>query len=145
MSEPDIKLDELSIWVRGRQFPQATDFYDANWLVLSARVQRGQTSVTTEGAILMTTDFERFRGQLATMYDNLTGEAELSGYEPNLKVTLAAGRLGHIGGRVEITPDHLGERHRFEMNGWDQTYLPKLIASCEAILARFPVLNWPDA
>ena len=145
MSEPDIQLDGLSVWVRRREFPDATDFHDANWLVVRATMLRGETSVSTEGAILMTTDFERFRAGLAAMYDSLGGEAELSGYEPNLKVKLDVGRLGHVSGRVEITPNDLGERHWFEMDGWDQTYLPKLIGSCDAILTRFPVVDRRDA
>lgn len=144
MTEPDIQLDELTIWVRGRQFPHASEFFDANWLVLRATMDRGQTSVTAEGAILMTTDFERFRTELVAMNNTLTGEATLSGYEPNLKVVLRADRLGHIGGQVEITPDHMAERHRFDIGGWDQTYLPTLIASCDAIMERYPVLNWPE-
>jgi hypothetical protein len=145
MSDPDIELDGLSIWVLGRQFPEASDFYDANWLVLRATMQRGLTSVTTEGAILMTTDFEQFRDQLAFMNDTLTGEASLSGHEPNLSVTLHAGRLGHIGGQTEITPDHLAEHHSFEIGGLDQTHLPALIAACDAIIERYPVVNRPNA
>ena len=144
MTEPDFYLDGLSIWVRGRQFPDSSDFHDGNWLILRATMQRGETSVTTEGAILMTTDFERFRDQLAAMSDTVTSEATLSGYEPNLKVTLDAGRLGHIDGQIEITPDHLGERHSFEIEGWDQTDLLKLIASCDAIMDLYQVVNRPE-
>ena len=144
MSEPDIQLDGLSIWVRARPYPDATEFHDANWLVVRATMQRGETFVSTEGPILMTTDFERFRTGVAAMYDSLSGEAELSGYEPNLKVKLDAGPLGHIDGRVEITPDHTCERHLFDVGGWDQTYLPRLIASCDAIMRRFPVLYRPE-
>jgi hypothetical protein len=36
MADLDMKLDALSIWIQGRQFPAANDFYDANWLVLRA-------------------------------------------------------------------------------------------------------------
>ena len=142
MSEPDLKLDGLSLWVRDRAIPEASDHWDGNWLIVRATMQVGQSSVTTEGAILMTTDFEGFRSELARMHENLTGEASLAGHEPNLKVTLRATSLGHIGGEVEITPDHMSEFHRFEV-GFDQTYLPPLITACEAILGRFPVIGEP--
>ena len=143
VNDPDLKLDGLSIWVRGRQFPDASDYYDGNSLITIATMQVGQSSVTTEGAILMTSDFERFRNELAAMHETLTGEALLSGYEPNLKVLLRADRLGHINGKVEITPDQMSEFHRFDVD-FDQTYLPALLTSCEAIMQRFPVVGRPD-
>ena len=143
MSEPDLKLDGLSLWVRRRAIPDASDYWDGNWLTVRATMQVGQSSVTTEGSILMTTDFERFRSELSRMHETLRGQASLSGYEPNLKVALRAGSLGQIGGQVEITPDQLSESHRFDF-GFDQTYLPRLIAACEAILERFPVIGQPE-
>jgi len=76
------------------------------------------------------------------MYEKLAGEAELSGYEPNLKLTLRATSLGRVTGEVEMTPDHLSQYHRFEL-GVDQSYLPALIASCDAILDEFPVIEMP--
>lgn len=142
MSEPDLKFEGLSLWVRGRATPDASDYWDGNWLTVRATMQVGQSSVTTEGPILMTTDFERFRGDLARMHETLTGEASLSGYEPNLKVTLRASSLGQIGGEVEITPDYASEFHRFDV-GLDQTHLPPLIAACEKIVERFPVIGSP--
>lgn len=144
MSEPDLKLGGLSLWVRDRAMSDASDYWSCNWLTVRATMQVGQSSVTTEGPILMTADFERFRSGLAHMHESLRGEASLSGYEPNLKVTLRAGSLGHIGGEVEITPDQLSEFHRFDV-GFDQSYLPPLISACEAIVERFPVIGEPDA
>src|SRR5882724_344446 len=32
LGTPDIKLSGLQIWVHGRQFPNATDYWDGNWL-----------------------------------------------------------------------------------------------------------------
>jgi hypothetical protein len=32
--EPDLKLDGFSLWVFGRQFPDANDYWDGNWLPL---------------------------------------------------------------------------------------------------------------
>src|SRR5689334_5944548 len=96
MSKPDIQLNGVSIWVKERAEPDGSVLADANWLVVRATVRSAQALVTTEGTILMTTDFARFRNQLAAMYDTLSGEASLSGYEPNLKATLSAGKLGKI-------------------------------------------------
>jgi hypothetical protein len=144
MSEPDLKLGGLSLWVCGRAIPDASNHWDGNWLTVRATMHVGQSLVTTEGAILMTTDFDRFRSELAQMHETLGGEASLSSYEPNLKVTLQAGSRGQISSKDEITPDQLSEFHRFDV-GIDQTYLPPLIAACEAIVDRFPVIGQPDS
>jgi hypothetical protein len=124
--------------------PDASDYWDGNWLTVRATMHVGQSSVITEGPILMTTDFDRFRSELEKMHETLGGEASLSGYEPNLKVTLRASSLGQISGEVEITPDQLSEFHRFDI-GFDQSYLPPLITACEAIVERFPVIGEPDS
>jgi len=39
---------------------------------------------------------------------------------------------------VEITPDHLTQRHRFEFT-LDQSYLPPFIGQLRALAGRFPV------
>ena len=105
MSEPDLKFGGLSIWVQGRAMPEVSDYWDGNWLKVRATMQVGKSSVTTEGSILMTTDFARFHNELAQVHESLAGEASLSSYEPNLKVTLRANSLGQIDGEVEIFTD----------------------------------------
>ena len=140
--DPDFALEGLSIWILDRAFPQATNGWDEEWLSVRASMRGTGSSVTTEGVILMTTDFKRFRDQLANLHATLTGDASLSGYEPNLKVSLTVNERGVVPGRVEITSDHLTERHRFEIQ-IDQSYLPALIASCDSILERFPVIGRP--
>jgi hypothetical protein len=141
MGDPDLKLGGLSVWVRERANPEVSDYWDGNWLIVQANMQVGQSSVTTGGAILMTTDVEQFRNQLAVMHEALTGEASLSGSEPNLEVTVRMNRLGQIVGQVIITPDHLTEHHRFDIE-LDQSYLPALITSCDSIIQRFPTVGW---
>lgn len=64
MIDPDLNFGGLSLWVRGRTNPEASDYGDGNWLTVLATMKVGQSSVTTEGSILMTSDFERFRSEL---------------------------------------------------------------------------------
>lgn len=142
--DPDLSICGLSIWIERREFPEALVDWDGNWLVLKATMRAEGSSVSAEGAFLTSTDFHRFRNELARMSHDLAGAAELSGYEENLKVTLTAGKLGHIGGEIEITPDHLTQFHRFDI-GFDQTQLAAIISSCDAILERFPVVGQQKA
>lgn len=143
MREPDLTLHGLSIWVLGRAHPEASDYWDGNWLTLRAAVQVGESLISIHGPLFMTTDIARFRSELAAMHQSLTGEATLAGYEPNLKVTLRTRTLGHVSCQVEITPDQMTEYHRFDFE-LDQTYLAKLMTSCEAVTQRFPVIGQPD-
>jgi hypothetical protein len=49
-------------------------------------------------------------------------------------------KLGHVEAVIEITADHINQYHRFMVEG-DQSYLPELIRSCDAILGKFPVIG----
>ncbi len=111
--------------------------------MIRVRMEAHGAHVEFAGPILMTADFERFRDQLVAMVDTLTGEATLASLEPQLNMVLKMQQRGHVLGMVEITPDHLSQHHRFQVEA-DQSYLPALISSCNTILSRFPVINTSD-
>lgn len=143
LDDPNLRLGGLSIWIEGRQFPNASDYWDANWLMVRAVVEATGATVRCDGSILMTTDIDRFRQELCVAHAAVDGEATLSSLEPELKVTLKVQRLGGVSCEVEITPDHLNQFHRFALVGLDQSYLPSFIASCDAVLAAYPVIGTP--
>jgi hypothetical protein len=142
-ADPDLHVCGLSIWVDGRQFPDASDYWDGNWLMVRARMEAAGARADCGGPILMATDFKQFRDELVSMVDTLVGEAVLAGLEPELKVTFKMTPRGGVEGEVEITPDHLTQRHRFTVQ-LDQSYLPALVASCDAVLDRFPIVSTPE-
>src|SRR5262245_58281939 len=47
--EPDLKLGGFSLWVFGRQFPDANDYWDGNWLNVRARVEAPGALVEAPG------------------------------------------------------------------------------------------------
>jgi hypothetical protein len=142
--EPDLHSLGLSLWVQGREFPNSSDFWDGNWLVVRAEMRASGAYVERSGPILTTADIEQFRDDLSAMVDSLVGEATLSGMEPGLSLFLKMQKLGRVEAVVEITPDHLTQHHRFELEA-DQSFLPGLVTACDAILDRFPVINAPTA
>lgn len=142
-AEPDLTFCGLSIWVEGREFPDASDYWDGNWLVVRAEMKASGALVECGGPILMTGDVERFRDGVAEMFTTLAGEAALEELEPGIKLTLRMRGKGHVEGVVDMTPDHLNQQHRFNVEA-DQSYLPALVSSCNAILGRFPVTNAPE-
>lgn len=139
-ADPDLQFFGFSLWIDRRQFPDARDYWDGNWLMVRARMQASLAVVRCEGPILMTADIARFRNELVAMADTLAGDATLKPLEPGLSIVLTMQDGGHMLCVIEMTPDHLSQYHRFKVEA-DQSYLPALIASCDAILSRFPVVN----
>ncbi len=108
--------------------------------MVRARMDVNGAHVECGGPILMTADIKEFRDQLAAMASSLAGEATLKGLEPNINVVLTMQKLGHVEAVIEITADHINQYHRFIVEG-DQSYLPALLRSCDAILCKFPVIG----
>lgn len=138
--KPEFSLGGLSIWVHGRQFPDATDAWDSNWLRITARYRGGGSSVTISGAELDTVSFARFRSELRLMADTLKGEATLESVESSIRLTMKfADTIGHVAGRLELTPDQLTQGHWYFLDQIDQSHLPSLLAQLDSIVERYPV------
>jgi hypothetical protein len=144
LGAPDIKLEGLQIWIHSRQFPNEEDYWDGNWLNVTAHCGTHGADVWTSGPILHVPDITRWLAALEEMNKSLSGEANLVSLEPELCVELSVKELGQISMRVEITPDHMTQEHNFQFE-IDQSYLPSLIESCRKVLAKYPIKGKPDA
>lgn len=132
-------MGAFQLWVHVRQFPEAQDRWDGNWLNVTAHCGQVGASVWATGAILDTIGLRRFRDELEWLHQTLSGEAALESHEPNVVVRVAAADgAGHLRVRVEVTPDHLAQGHWFEFE-IDQSYLPAAVAQLESVLAAFRV------
>lgn len=139
LEAPSIELGGFQIWVHRRQFPDAFDRWDGNWLHVTAQCAQAGAIVAAGGPILDAADLQRFRDELAAIHGTQSGQAELSGPEPNIRVRVAAaGALGHVRVRVELTPDVHAQGHWFDYV-IDQSYLPDAIRQLDAVLELFPV------
>ncbi len=139
LGEPSLALVGFRLWVHGRRFPDAELDFDFNWLQATAHCEASGASVWVRGGILMTVDIAQFKEQCEALLRLGVGSATLDPLEPELKVVLTGGDPhGHVGARVEITPDHLAQFHRMDFE-IDQSYLPGLIGQCTDILREYPV------
>ena len=139
LGEPALTVAGFQLWIHGRQFPEADDYYDGNWLRVTAHCGASGASVWVQGAIVMVTDIAGFGKQCDAMLRGDSSSAALDPCEPELKVSLeAADHLGHIRAQVEITPDHLAQSHKMEFDV-DQSYLPGIIKQCSAIIQEYPI------
>ena len=134
-----MKLGCLKVWILGRQFEDAQDYWDGNWLAVEALCQSGRSRVAAKGPILHLSELSAFRDSLRILDKTLKGEAELNCVEPNLHIKLASsGSRGHIESRIELTPDHMLERHEFRET-FDQTYLAELLRDLDHVLRKYPI------
>lgn len=137
--ESALKVAGFHLWIHGRQFPEANDYYDGNWLRVTAHCSASGASVWAQGAIVMVTDIAGFGKQCGAMLRGDSNSAVLDPLEPELRVSLeTADRLGHIRAQVDITPDHLAQSHKMEFD-IDQSYLPGIIKQCSAIVQEYPI------
>jgi hypothetical protein len=139
LGPPDLKVAGFQLWVHGRQFPEAEDRDDGNWLRVTAHCGASGASVWAQGAILMVTDIAGFADRCTAMSRGKASSATLDPLEPELRISLeTSDRLGHLRAQVEITPDHLSQLHRMEFE-IDQSYLADIIKQCSAIVHEYPI------
>lgn len=141
--EPDLCLGGLSLWIHRRQYPDAADYWDGNWLYSRAVMEGPGARVEIRGPFLHGSEIASFARELAQLDETLQGEARLGRIEPQLEVIMRIDGLGHVAVTVDITPDPLSQAHRFEFE-LDQTYVAPLRTSCRTILERFPIKGAPD-
>ncbi len=134
---PAFKLAGFCVWVFGREFEAAEDYWDGNWLRVLAHCGAQGAEVRVSGPILHLSEIRRWLDKLLPLQKTLKGSAELSCLEPYLR-----GKLSIKGGRstfmLGITPDHLTQRHKFKFEV-DQSHLCAFIADLERVLVEYPL------
>jgi hypothetical protein len=139
LGPPALTIAGLRLWVYGRQFPDSQDYYDGNWLNVTAVCAGDGANVQTGGNLILAQDIEGFCAGCESLLRLGKGEASLSPCEPELAVKIAStDNLGHLRAVVEITPNNMTQEHRFIFEA-DQTYLQPIISQCKAILVEYPV------
>jgi hypothetical protein len=138
--EPDLVIAALRIWIHGRQFPNSDDYWDGNWLRVTASWIRGGSAVTARGSFIHLGELVGLSKECDDLYKSLSGRAELKCMEPELGVVLEAKSLGHVDVLVNLTPDHVHEKHEFRAS-LDQTFLPAIVSECQRILETYPLRN----
>jgi hypothetical protein len=137
--EPDLKIAGFQLWIHGREFPNSGDYYDGNWLRVTAHCGAQGADVWTNGSLLMSTDIYGFGADCEKLLNHEGDNAVLNPIEPGLKVSLGrSDSLGHFLAVINITPDHMTQEHRFEFE-IDQTFVSNLIGQCQRIVKTFPV------
>src|SRR5687768_16816793 len=104
-----MEIGGLSVIVEGRQFADTDDYWDGNWLIVTAAFKTPGSYVTASGPIVHLSELESFLRELRPLHESMNGEATLDCMEPNLHVQVSSTTGGRMRLAVGITPDHLTE------------------------------------
>jgi len=143
LGEADLQIVGLRIWVHGRQFSDSTDYWDGNWLRITAFCKYGESQVRVHGYVIHLSEIAALLRGCESLSETLTGRTGLDSMEQNLKLELVAKKLGRVAVDIQITPEPMRESHRFR-DEIDQTYLPSIIAACARILEKYPLRGRPQ-
>lgn len=137
-TRPDLQIAGLDLWIHGRQFPDSEDYWDGNWLEITARCSCNSAFVQVRGSILHLSELHKLTSECQQIYASLSGEAHLQCMEPNLGLKITMKNLGRCELSVFITPDHLLQEHNFTFE-IDQSYLSPFVKNLEFILDAYPL------
>ncbi len=119
------------------------DFWDGNWLRVTAHCGGPGASVWTDGRIVRIDELAAWADACDTPWRTCAGKAQPKPLEPDLQVILeTSDRAGHLSCTVVITSDHMLQRDKFVF-ALNQSFLPEIIAGLRRVLARFPVRSCP--
>lgn len=132
--DPSLVLGGLCLWVLGKAYPDNPDWWDRDVLQVRAECRAPGSVVSTSGALLRSDEIADLLAGMEAMHKWETKFFDWKPREPNLAMRLS----GSLTVEVEITPDHLMQRHQFRFD-LDLTYLLPPIGQCRQILRSFPV------
>jgi hypothetical protein len=86
------ELAGFSLEVLGRQFPDAQDYWDGNWLEVKCTCAAPGSFVEAEGPFVHLSEIER----LETLLSGTERERKMNLIEPDLALSFEAGNLGDL-------------------------------------------------
>ena len=143
--EPVLSIAGFKLWVHGREDEENSDYWDGNWLVVSAVCE-------TDGAVVWLEEQTALHGSEVASFVtacNLlargqTEEAVLGGsLEPYFSLTLAPGeKRGRFSANLSITPDVTTQSHDFEFAA-SLAEVEAVLESARRLLDQWPVVGAP--
>jgi len=134
----------VEVTILGRSAPEATDYWDGNWLRSEVRLRTGGFTAAFR-ANLRTHEIADFAAELRSIHATLRGGAELRTMEEQLKLAFSGDGRGHFQVKGEARDEAgIGNQLRFELS-LDQTELPPLLRKLDDVVSRYPVVGKPAA
>ena len=140
----DANGERLEIRALRRSHPDASDFWDANWIESDVLLHVGGFRARYR-ASLRSDEFRSFREQVQGLEEARRDAASFATMEGQLAFALTLDKRGRVG--VEGSArDDAGSRNAlafaFEI---DATYIPAILRSLNDLARKYPVVGGPDA
>ncbi len=137
LGSPNIQLQGLKIWVHGRQYPETTDYWDANWLLVTAECASNDSKAHVSGPIIHLSELAAWADAADQLSHTLVGEANLECIEPELSVSIAMSKSEKTLMTVDLNRNDPAQKQSFQFD-LDPTCLPVLSHACRQILESYP-------
>lgn len=113
--------------------------YDNNYIKCNIYVSGGAFSGSYNADIL-TVEFEEFKHELNSLYNNFNGTAEFSNLEGEINIKIKGDGIGHFNARIECIdfPGINSSELIFEIE-FDQTFIKKIVSQINQITKEFPI------
>lgn len=131
----------LMIEILGRSYPNYTDYWDGNWLNARVTLSVGGFKGLL-GGYLRPEEFLRFREEIATLNNNLSGKASFSTMEEWFSIKLTGDGKGHLILKGQVR-DRPGSENTLNFTiELDQTFLPEILKGLDKTINIFPVIGF---
>jgi len=127
----------FKLMVMGRQFPDAQDYWDGNWLNVRCECKASGARVEAQGPLVHLSEIAELLNGLKALSEGNGKKANVDFIEPELGLRFEVGSRGDLKFEVRLTPNALEQSHRFDF-AIDLSYLPVAIGQCKAILDAYP-------
>jgi hypothetical protein len=135
--------DHLTVRVLGRMHPEASDYWDGNWLISPIIAQLGAFTAHVRAGLRLD-ELRSLKLGLERMHQELRGEATLASLENWISLTIVCRPNGTLAvtGTLNDEPD-IGNVLQFGIDGLDQTDVPAMLSALAAIERNYPILGQP--
>lgn len=119
LGPPSLELGGLRLWLRGQHFPWEEDFWNVDWLVVTAQWHSPGAEVRAHGPFLHTSDLPRWLEACERLLSERKGLAMLWAVKPELQISLNATESG-LRAEVRLSPDLASQEHIFRFQvSWE--------------------------
>ena len=134
--------DVISLTLLHRSRPDASDYWDGNWISASVQVTAGGFRGSVSGD-LRADELHQFYKQFAQLQESLQGTAEFETMEGWLAIRIVGDGKGRMDLECTVRDQPgIGNTLRFSIAS-DQTYTRNAVDEWRLVVEAFPVLSEP--